>query len=855
MPSSCTVQHGKEKYHVSLDGGDGVTVAEFLQRVATASGVPVDCQKKLLTKKHGELGKPERANDPVSKYVGNGDTLALFGTASKIQDIPKEDRPIFDSDLKEALKVCSAVHVPGEPIQQPSFAMTYFAETEPDGPIYPVCGPCAHSCWGMKHIHVLDTLDELEQPFCCTCCQIVKTDHKCFWKGTEPERKMPKQMTEAWKIQFEKFMEPIREEILAKNAANEAKQEEQMTQRIKSQLELFEQYRDPDAQEKARGVIPTSALTEKAKTNPIGGEKDFKDAFLRQLLHWFKHSFFKWTTSPKCDCTTPPSDTKPDGNVVPNPEEKANWASVVEHYLCKACGKSVRFPRYNKATRLLTWRQGRCGEWTNCFALLCVSLGYETRYVLDMTDHVWVEVFSTARNRWIHCDPCEDAFDAPTMYESGWKKKLTYIFAMSDIECLDVIRRYSVNSLQLNRNECSEPFLSRLVLGLNESQRRRAPTARQPILDERREQELAELALVKRYSSNDGSLKALTGRTTGSEEWRRQRGELGEGKGSTALVVPAPGAKVPVYIMNKNDVVTKKDHGGPDVESDSSSAAPTALASPSSPAKAGDGVFTSSFGAYFEAASAVQIADATSEGTVACMSSSTADRIILPRAGYLRSDSELLSCFLHRFKTKKTHKVMFQLAFSECSFLDRQFEEQTGIVRRQSDHHHEEHVPCLVFDIATVLSVTFTWSRREDQTIEWVATVRQADPPEKLNKGGRVVALAAAKAKLVLPASGGTEHDSAIVSATIALDRLGACTVELNSEASATAATSEDATTKTESTSVCGTMLPIHEFLYQPRKKSKTEEVKVVVPPRTVPMTITARHQTFAVHGFVAKQD
>jgi hypothetical protein len=43
---------------------------------------------------------------------------------------------------------------------------------------------------------------------------------------------------------------------------------------------------------------------------------------------------------------------------------------------------------------------------------MCIAHGFETRYVVDLTDHVWVEVFSERLDRWVHLDCCENAFGA-----------------------------------------------------------------------------------------------------------------------------------------------------------------------------------------------------------------------------------------------------------------------------------------------------------------------------------------------------------------------------------------------------------------------------------------------------------
>ena len=109
------------------------------------------------------------------------------------------------------------------------------------------------------------------------------------------------------------------------------------------------------------------------------------------------------------------------------------YCSYLFSYYCSPCAHLIRFPRYHgKPAKLLSTRRGRCGEWANCFALILRSLGFDTRHVLDWTDHVWVEVFSEAEGRWLHADPCEDACDKPLCkqktFRVGIVPRFSYVY-------------------------------------------------------------------------------------------------------------------------------------------------------------------------------------------------------------------------------------------------------------------------------------------------------------------------------------------------------------------------------------------------------------------------------------------
>ena len=127
------------------------------------------------------------------------------------------------------------------------------------------------------------------------------------------------------------------------------------------------------------------------------------------------------------------------GYVYPTPTERLGNATRTELYRCRSCSSFTRFPRYNKALWVTSTKQGRCGEYSMLLYRMLRVLGYDKiRWVVDWSDHVWVEVWlgdavhkSSENGRWVHLDPCEAAVDNPLLYES-WGKNQTFIVAFHD---------------------------------------------------------------------------------------------------------------------------------------------------------------------------------------------------------------------------------------------------------------------------------------------------------------------------------------------------------------------------------------------------------------------------------------
>ena len=355
-------------------------------------------------------------------------------------------------------------------------------------------------------------------------------------------------------------------ELLRREASAVTSHREDFARRLDGGVRTVLAYENAEARAAALAVIPVARLkreadalvaraAERAAENERGSARaddvsvrgrdiSRRDALLLRLLRWFKREFFEWCDAPAClacGCADAPSPTGPG---VPTPEEARHGASRVETYACASatCGASIRFPRFNDATKLLQTRFGRCGEWANCFALCCRALEFETRWVLDWTDHVWTEVYSEAQERWLHCDACEDACDAPKMYERGWGKKLSFVVAFGKDDVVDVTRRYvldfegetSGRRRAILPDPRDEAWLADAIAERRDALRggsardgddevKKARLRRLSSRDAREARSLAVSPDAEPASRDDSR-----GRTTGSLAWRAARGELGD---------------------------------------------------------------------------------------------------------------------------------------------------------------------------------------------------------------------------------------------------------------------------------------------------------------------------------------
>mmetsp|Transcript_22090 Transcript_22090/g.48034 ORF Transcript_22090/g.48034 Transcript_22090/m.48034 type:complete len:968 (-) Transcript_22090:25-2928(-) len=217
-------------------------------------------------------------------------------------------------------------------------------------------------------------------------------------------------------------------------------------------------------------------------------------------------------------------------------EEKTGGASRVEVYTCKLCNTENTFPRFNSPRTLFKSRRGRCGEFANLFGAYCRALGFDTRYILDFTDHVWTEVWSVRQQRWLHADSCEGLIDRPNMYEQGWGKKLNYAIGATHDSVAETTKRYTrkfySDEFQARRREFApdENTSERVFLQMSGAlgQMNSIKKGRLEELEKRGKAEEKFFGMVQ--SSGVWDAEYREGRISGSLAWKAARYELGDNK-------------------------------------------------------------------------------------------------------------------------------------------------------------------------------------------------------------------------------------------------------------------------------------------------------------------------------------
>jgi len=130
-------------------------------------------------------------------------------------------------------------------------------------------------------------------------------------------------------------------------------------------------------------------------------------------------------------------------------QRKYSLPELLEWLHSKVKWSKENIKRHNNPKEILTYGKGKCGEFSILFTALCLAHGYRARLILDMTDHVWTEVWNKKERRWIHVDPSEKRIDDPKMYERDWKKNLKEIYAFENGSIENVTQRYKLGKQQI----------------------------------------------------------------------------------------------------------------------------------------------------------------------------------------------------------------------------------------------------------------------------------------------------------------------------------------------------------------------------------------------------------------------
>lgn len=197
-----------------------------------------------------------------------------------------------------------------------------------------------------------------------------------------------------------------------------------------------------------------------------------RDTFLVELGHWFNTEFMEWF-KPKCPnpkCTK--DDAKMEYTEMMDENEMVrvygNDISRVHLYRCSNCGETQHFLRFYQCDAFIRGtvaRRGWCGDHCDVFAAIINALGFEWRFALDDTDHIWIEIYSQEREKWCCFEPSPETDTKRYDFNKFADRKSRYIHAIDGSNQFpDVTHRYHSDAeiVQKRRNEhcISEEWVS-----------------------------------------------------------------------------------------------------------------------------------------------------------------------------------------------------------------------------------------------------------------------------------------------------------------------------------------------------------------------------------------------------------
>ena len=393
-----------------------------------------------------------------------------------------------------------------------------------------VCISCAKHCNNI----ILDNLDSEniinEENFICQCdsdennkiCKFLNFKLDNIFEQNERKEFESKCITllNKKKEEMENYLKKKKMEELNKKILERDFDFMEMKNLLGVRIEC---YKDKELQAKIKELIPK---------RPSGSTSE---QYVKILLKWFKKDFFSWCNKPKCpqcgqndkNMTFLNSDENPSSE-----EDKKFLAYRIEKYLCNNCKREVKFVRYHKTIKLLETRTGRCGEWSNLFGGILYTCGFKTRLINNFEDHVWNEFYNEEEKRWIHVDPCEEAYDTPLVYEQGWGRVMTFILGLSDDGLVEVTPRY-IKDWKIVSERRSEKMIAKLkniIEEVNKKMMDGMSSEEIKNIEERRKTEIESFEKKIKLDLYGGEKSIINdeekiGRQSGSLEWRKNRGE------------------------------------------------------------------------------------------------------------------------------------------------------------------------------------------------------------------------------------------------------------------------------------------------------------------------------------------